>query len=102
MNTLVRPLLRAPIIGKYISGAITEITYTGRKSGKQFSIPVNYKRRDDEVTIAVALPGQKNWWRNFYPDGGPISIELDGVTRTGYAVTHKNGDSVFVKVQLSS
>jgi hypothetical protein len=102
VNVFVRPLIKAPIIGKYISGALTEITYTGRKSGKEFTIPVGYKRRGDEVTIGVAMPDKKSWWRNFYPDGGPIRIELDGTTRTGRAVAHKDGASVHVKVQLDT
>lgn len=101
-NALVTPLIKAPIIGKYISTAITEITYTGRRSGKKFSLPVGYKRRGDQVTIGVAMPDKKGWWRNFYPDGGPIGIELDGVKRTGHAVTHKDGDNVYVKVDLDS
>lgn len=101
-NALVKPLINAPIIGKFVSSAITEITYTGRKSGKEFSIPVGYKRSGDQVTIGVAMPDKKSWWRNFYPDGGPISIELDGATRTGHAVTHKDGDRVYVSVQLDS
>ncbi|WP_338888805.1 hypothetical protein [Rhodococcus sovatensis] len=101
-NLLVRPLINAPIIGKYISGTLTEITYTGRKSGKEFTIPVAYHRRGDEVIIGVAMPDKKSWWRNFYPDGGPIRIELDGTRRTGRAVAHRDGDSVHVKVALDS
>lgn len=100
VNALVRPLIKAPVIGKYIGGAITEITYTGRKSGKEFSIPVSYKQRGDEVTIGVAFPDKKSWWRNFYPDGGPIRIDLGGATRTGHAVAHKRGAGVFVKIAL--
>ncbi|OZC56155.1 hypothetical protein CH289_05375 [Rhodococcus sp. RS1C4] len=99
-NALVRPLLNAPVVGKLVSGTITEVTYTGRRSGKQFSVLVGYRRRGDEVIIGVAMPDKKNWWRNFYPDGGPISIDLDGITRTGHAVTRKDGSSVSVKVTL--
>lgn len=100
-NALVRPLLKAPIIGKYVSGSIAEISYTGRKSGREFSLIVSYKLRGDEVTIGVALPDKKHWWRNFYPDGGPIRIELDGVERSGNAVATKNGNQVLVKVTLT-
>ncbi|OZF55448.1 hypothetical protein [Rhodococcus sp. 14-2470-1a] len=99
-NALVRPLLNAPVVGRFVSGTITEVTYTGRRSGKQFSVLVGYRRRGDEVIIGVAMPDKKNWWRNFYPDGGPISIDLDGATRTGHAVTRKDGSSVSVKVTL--
>lgn len=102
VNRLITPLLKAPLVGKYLSGAITEITYTGRKSGKTFSIPVGYRRRGESVTVGVAMPDKKTWWRNFYPDGGPIGIELDGVARTGHAVANKDGDSVYVKIALDA
>ncbi|WP_072803764.1 hypothetical protein [Rhodococcoides yunnanense] len=99
-NVVMRPLISAPVVGRLLSKAITDITYVGRKSGRTFSIPVGYKRRGDQVTIGVAVPDRKGWWRNFYPDGGPISIRLDGVDRPGHAVAHRKGGSVHVSVQL--
>ncbi|MBI0379414.1 hypothetical protein JBE27_24805, partial [Streptomyces albiflaviniger] len=62
------------------------VTYTGRRSGHTFSTPVAYRRAADVITIAVALPERKQWWRNFTGDGWPISLDLDGADRTGHAV----------------
>jgi hypothetical protein len=79
VNTGFRVVARIPVLDKIIGKAITTITYTGRKSGKTFSIPVAYKRSGDDVIIGVAMPDKKTWWRNFSGAGAPISIELDGV-----------------------
>lgn len=101
-NVGMKRLINAPVIGGWLSKSMTEISYVGRKSGRRISLPVSYKRRGDQVTIGVALPDQKGWWRNFYPDGGPVSIALDGVERSGVAVAHRDGKSVHVKIQLDA
>jgi hypothetical protein len=66
------------------------VTYTGRRSGRTFTIPVGYKRDDDVVTIGVRFPDAKTWWRNFLGAGGPMTIELDGAGRTGHAVAERD------------
>ena len=55
-NTLLRPVLGAPVVGKFLSGSLAEVTYVGRKSGRRVELLVAYKRRGDEVLIAVAMP----------------------------------------------
>lgn len=73
-----------------VSRHLTIVTYTGRRSGRTFSTPVGYRRAGDTVTIGVRLPDAKKWWRNFTGEGGPISLELDGVDRTGHAVARRD------------
>ncbi|ORM32508.1 hypothetical protein [Williamsia sp. 1135] len=103
VNTGFGVVARIPVLDKIIGKAITTITYTGRKSGKTFSIPVAYKRSGDEVVIAVAMPDKKTWWRNFSGEGAPISIKLDGVDRPGHGVSRRNDKGqVSVKVTLES
>lgn len=78
----------------------TILTYTGRRSGRTFSTPVAYKRDGNAVTIGVRMPDAKNWWRNFL-DGGPITLQLDGVSRTGQAISRRDDQGrVTVTVQL--
>ena len=78
----------------------TIITYVGRRSGRSFSTPVAYKRAGNTVTIGVQMPDAKSWWRNFL-DGGPITLQLDGVQRTGHAVSRRDDRGrVTVAVQL--
>lgn len=100
VNVLVRPLLTAPIIGRSLSRSMTQISYVGRKSGRTFSLPVAYARHGTTVTIGVAMPEKKGWWRNFYPDGAPMLLELDGIDRRGHAVAHRDDRGVHVTVEL--
>ncbi|MCX4096927.1 hypothetical protein [Nocardia sp. alder85J] len=90
MNAGVVALTKAPWIGPKVSRTITEITYVGRKSGRTITLPVGYSRSGDEVTIGVSMADKKSWWRNFLGEGGPIAIRLDGVERTGHAVTRRD------------
>ncbi|MEU5344393.1 hypothetical protein AB0H18_26765 [Streptomyces sp. NPDC020766] len=86
VNTCVAGLRTSPRWGRLVSSRLTIVTYTGRRSGRTFSTPVAYRRAADTVTIGVAMPERKKWWRNFTGEGGPISLDLDGVDRTGHAV----------------
>ncbi|MEV4314789.1 nitroreductase/quinone reductase family protein [Actinocrispum sp. NPDC049592] len=88
-------------IGRLLRRGLTVVTYTGRRSGRTFSTPVGFRRKGDEVTISVMLPDAKNWWRNFLGEGGPLSLELDDVQRTGHAVAQRDGKGrVTVRVLL--
>ncbi|MFT4200348.1 hypothetical protein [Gordonia sp. (in: high G+C Gram-positive bacteria)] len=99
-NRVVIPLMSAPVIGGALGKSMTEVSYTGRRSGKHVKLVVAYQRRGDEVLIGVAAPDQKSWWRNFYPDGGPITLHLDGRDRTGFAVARRGPKGTSVKVTL--
>ncbi|AYF78434.1 DUF385 domain-containing protein [Nocardia yunnanensis] len=102
LNAGVVALTKLPVIGPLLGRGFVVITYTGRRSGKTFSTPVNYVRRGEEIVIGVALPDHKNWWRNFQGEGGPISLRLNGVDRTGHAVTHRDNGRVTVRVTLDA
>jgi hypothetical protein len=91
-NSVVQPLVLSPRWGHLVAGRITVITYTGRRSGRTFRTPVAYKRRGDEVTIKVELPNQKQWWRNFIDEDGPISVLLQGVDRRGRATAVRDAE----------
>lgn len=100
VNAVVRPLVLSPRWGRFVGRSMTVVTYTGRRSGRSFTIPVAYRREGDEVTIRVELPDRKNWWRNFTGEGGPLSLRLDGVERTGHAVASRAGRRALVTVRL--
>lgn len=91
VNGCVSALLENPRIGSRLGRAVTTVSYVGRRSGRNFSTPVGYRRDSDLVTILVDLPGVKNWWRNFTGDGAPITLRLDGTDRSGHAVAHRTG-----------
>jgi F420H(2)-dependent quinone reductase len=100
-NAGVAALVRSPRWGRLAGRGIVLITYTGRRSGRTFTIPVSHRRKGDELTIGVEFPDAKNWWRNFLGEGGPVSVRLDGVDRAGHATAQRDGPRrVTVRVQL--
>ncbi|HEY1843116.1 MAG TPA: hypothetical protein VGG53_23375 [Mycobacterium sp.] len=102
-NAPITAIATSPRLGAGLRRNIALITYTGRRSGRTFSIPVAYRRRGDEnIDIVANLPDAKTWWRNFVGDGGPISLTLDGAERAGHAVAHRDASGrVTVRVRLS-
>lgn len=101
-NAPVAAIANSPRLGARLRRSVTMVTYTGRRSGRRFSIPVGYHRRGDEIDIAANLPDAKTWWRNFVGDGAPMSLTLDGVERTGHAVAHRDDKGrVTVHVRLA-
>ena len=89
-NTCVGALRTSPRWGRLVRRHLTQVTYTGRRSGRAVSTPVGYRRAGDVVTIRVGLPDRKSWWRNFTGDGAPLTLELDDTGRTGHAVARRD------------
>ena len=98
-NARMLALRSSPRWGAAVRRRLTIVTYTGRRSGRTFSIPVGYRRTGDTVVIGVRMPSKKNWWRNFTGDGGPLSVELDGADRAGHAIA-RQGPMTGVKVSV--
>lgn len=102
-NAPVTWLASAPVIGPVIGKQIVTISYVGRKSGKQISTPVAYRRTGDDVVISVMLPDAKTWWRNFSGEGAPITVEFPDGDRTGHAVSARDARGrVSVTVRLDA
>jgi hypothetical protein len=104
------PLFNAPVaavatsrrFGGLVNRNIAILSYTGRRSGRVFSIPVAYRRTGDEITITANLPETKTWWRNFLGDGGPVMLRLDGSERAGHAVANRDKQGrVTITVRLT-
>lgn len=102
VNAVIMAASGLPVIGGCIRSHVAPITYTGRKSGRTFTLPVGYRISGDTVRITVAAPGEKSWWRNFLGEGAPMSIQFEDV-RTGHAVATRDGRGrVEVVLQLDS
>ncbi|KXO94830.1 hypothetical protein AXK56_19700 [Tsukamurella pulmonis] len=100
-NAVFTPLLSLPVVGPALGKSMVTISYTGRKSGKHFSLPVAYQRRGDEVVIGVALPEQKQWWRNFSGEGADLTLHFPDGDRTGRAVATSGPKGTSVTVTLT-
>jgi F420H(2)-dependent quinone reductase len=82
-NRVVALLLRSPL-HPLVSRQLALITVTGRRSGRQHTLPVGYKQSDERLTIPVLWPQRKLWWRNLR-DGAPVRLRLRGADRGGQA-----------------
>ena len=79
-NPIMMWLLRSPLHGM-LSGSTMIITYTGRKSGKTFSTPVNYVR-DGDVLWTISFR-HRTWWRSLHDS--PVTLRIQGKDVTGVA-----------------
>jgi deazaflavin-dependent oxidoreductase (nitroreductase family) len=82
-NGLVLTVLRSRAHG-LLSGMAIELRYTGRRSGRQFAVPVQYARDGQRLLVAVQDPSSTTWWRNFRTPQ-PVSVRLRGQLRAGTA-----------------
>jgi deazaflavin-dependent oxidoreductase (nitroreductase family) len=80
-NPFVRLILCSPQHGLF-SAALLLITYRGRKSSKEYSLPVQYAQDGEHIYIVPGAPEQKTWWRNL-KDGAPVQLTLRGKTLAG-------------------
>ncbi len=102
-NAPVAAIAASPRFGTLLRRNVTLITYTGRRSGRTFSIPVSYHRHGDEIEVGANLPDAKTWWRNFLGEGGPVTLTLDDAERAGHAVAHRDANGrVTVRIRLTA
>jgi Cft2 family RNA processing exonuclease len=83
VNPIVKWILRSPLHGLF-SASLLLITYRGCKSGREYSLPVQYAQDDQHIFILPGQPETKTWWRNF-KSGAPVTLVLRGKTRHGQA-----------------
>jgi deazaflavin-dependent oxidoreductase (nitroreductase family) len=75
-NPIVRFILRSPLHG-IMSKNLMLITYTGQKSGKEFTLPVSYVQEGDTVFVIPGMPEKKVWWHNIHQNT-PVQLRLRG------------------------
>ena len=93
MNKIVNPLvlliLRSPL-HKLMSDTLLIITCYGHKTGREYSLPVQYAQAGNTIYIVPGNPQQKTWWRNL-KEAAPVRLALRGQTLAGNAVVLKPG-----------
>lgn len=97
INALVTAILHSPLHGMR-SHQLLLITFTGRKSGKQFTTPIRYVQEGE--TVLVKIPVEYSWWKNLV-EKPTVRVLLRGTLRTGTAeVLPEEGSMVVVKLHL--
>lgn len=81
-NSLMKWALTVPGLQGMIGQGVALLTFTGRRSGTRYTIPVSYDRDGDTVTIITKKV--RNWWHNF-ESPADVAIRLAGRDHTGTA-----------------
>jgi hypothetical protein len=88
MNTIIRSILRSPLHG-LLSKQMMLITFTGRKTGKEYTTPVTMIRDDAGYKFFSSY----NWWKNLR-GGAPVTLLVAGQPVRGVATAHEDRATV--------
>ena len=94
-NAIATTILRSPW-HRMRSDRLLLLTFTGYKSGKEFTTPIHYVQEGETLRIVVVYP----WWKNLV-GGTTVHVLLRGHTYTGTAEVfpEQYGEAV-VKIHL--
>ncbi|MFC4550601.1 MULTISPECIES: nitroreductase/quinone reductase family protein [Halorussus] len=79
LNPVMERLLRSPLHG-LVSDSVALITFTGRKTGAEYTTPVGYLEEDGRVVVFT----HSDWWKNLR-GGRPVRLRIRGEEREGVA-----------------
>ena len=99
-NPVMVWMLRSPLHG-FISKNTMLMTYTGRKSGRVYTIPMNYVRVSDgdgEVFLTTSYR-QRTWWRNLR-GGSPVMIRVQGEDLSARAEVVEDDEGVITSLLM--
>jgi hypothetical protein len=97
-NPVVRAVLRSPA-HRLLSGRVLLLTYTGRRTGEQHTIPVQYARDGEALVVTVGWPERKVWWRNLRGPGAQVGLTLAGRRRDALAEVRETAGTVTVRLE---
>ncbi|MBI3760387.1 MAG: nitroreductase family deazaflavin-dependent oxidoreductase [Chloroflexi bacterium] len=89
-NPFVKLLLRSPL-HSVIGEGVMLIQYTGKRSGKPHTVPVNYLR-DGDVLWTISQR-ERVWWRNLR-GGARVTVLIDGQEAQGMGDVIADDESV--------
>ncbi|MGH3553831.1 MAG: hypothetical protein ACRDT5_14805 [Mycobacterium sp.] len=76
INPILAMLLRTPLAGP-ARKQLMVMSYTGRKSGRKYSIPLSAHQIDNDLYALTAAP-----WKHNFRDGAAAQVLHDGKTAT--------------------
>ncbi len=91
-NAIVSGVLRSPL-HRMMSRSLMLLKYRGRRTGKEYTIPVGYVRNGDEIIVLAGRADTKSWWRGMR---GPQQVEacLGRTWKKGVARAVEREDAV--------
>ncbi len=95
-NPIVIWLLYSPLHSLMDKSTIL-ITFTGRKSGKNYTIPVSYMREGD--TLLMISQREHTWWKNLR-GGAQVTLYMQGHTSKARGEVFTDFETVANKLLL--
>lgn len=89
-NAFNKAILKSPLHSLASRNTVL-LTFTGRKSGKTFTTPVNYAQ--DGNILRITSNTQRTWWRNVKANP-EVELRLRGKSVSGTAEVFDSPDSV--------
>ncbi len=96
-NSIVRTLLRVPLLSRAIGARLMTIYVIGRKSGRTYRIPVAYTRDGDALVVGTPF----GWGRNLRT-GEAVTIRFKGRRRKAEVQVITDEDGVVEQYALMS
>jgi hypothetical protein len=70
-----------------MSGKLVLIRYSGKRSGTEHTLPVQYADTHHGIVVMVGKPDTKTWWRNFTTMGqAQVLLAGEWVPMTAHAL----------------
>ncbi len=91
---LIKWLLRSPLHNRF-SERFMLLGFTGRKSGKAYSIPVEYFPENDDI-VYVITKRENVWWKNLKGDVA-VTLHIKNKVQTGNAEVFVNDVDKYAK-----
>ena len=85
LNAMMKLFLKTPLLQKGLGKQLALLSFTGRRSGRRYTIPISYARDGD--TVFMMTKKRRSWWRNF-ADQPEVELRLAGRVVTGTAEAH--------------
>lgn len=82
LNTLMTGMLRTPGLQRLVGKGTLLLTFTGRRSGTEYTTPISYARSDGRI-LMMCHPSRQ-WWRNL-ADQPVVRLRIAGNEVTGTA-----------------
>ena len=101
MNNIANPFVRLILLSPFyrlLGASLLLISYRGRKSGKEYTLPVQYAQAGNHIYIVPGMPEKKIWWHNL-KGGAQVRVTLAGqnVAANGRLLEQESEGETLVK-----
>ena len=80
---IIKGILQSPI-HSIVSSGIMLLKYTGRKSGRRYSVPISYTPDEENDLLWTVSLRKRTWWRNLRANT-PVTLRFKGQDRLASA-----------------